>query len=403
MKILLLTHTMPRFKADTNSASFISELATSLSKENDVTVLTPYDPLFKKEKRAFKVITYKYIWPNSWHKSGYSRVLSGDKKLPLYMAILSTLMSCSALFHLVYFSFREKYDLVSAHWVIPNGFISFLSSLVTRIPYTVTIPGSDVYLGGKGAFFRVAAGFACGSASFVVSDSRHYLDQLSKLGINPKNTAVIRYGVDTKALKPGRPNSKILSEWGVPKNSKVVMCLGRFVEKKGFIYAINAMPSILKKHKNTTLVLIGDGPLKSLFQRQIKKLKIEKNVFLPGSVPYSERAKYYNLADIFIMPSIKDGEGNIDASPVAMMDAMSCGVPVVATKYAGDKSLLVPNMTGQVVKEKNSKQISDAIVSMLNAGDKKSMYRGVREIAQKNFSLTAAAKSYANIFQNLSR
>lgn len=73
---------MPRFKTDTNSASFISELAEGLAQlGHEVTVLAPFDPLFQNYKRPYKVILYKYIWPESLHKSGYSRVLKGDKNL----------------------------------------------------------------------------------------------------------------------------------------------------------------------------------------------------------------------------------------------------------------------------------------------------------------------------------
>ncbi len=393
---------MPRFKGDTNSASFISELADGLANQgHKVIVLTPYDPLFKNYKRNYKVLTYKYIWPISLHKSGYSRVLQGDKTIKSQMYILSIIMSLSALWNLILVCKKYKIDVVSAHWVIPNGFIAYLASLITGVPYTVTIPGSDVYLAGKSLFFRLPTKLAALNASWVVSDSEYYLDELRILTINPKNVSVIRYGVNTRLLKPSSRPQEILSELKIENNYKVILCLGRFVEKKGFIYVIRALPQIFKKFPKTLLLLVGDGVLKQQYLKNVSDLGVTKNVLLPGSVAYSERSKYYNVADVFVMPSVKDSVGNIDASPVAMMDAMACGVPVVATKYSGSPELVISGKTGFMVKEKNSNEIAQAVINLFQNKNKKNMRLDVRRVAINNFSLEKTANSYTRIFAKI--
>lgn len=392
---------MPRFRKDTNSASFISELAQSIEKQgHHVYVLTPFDPEFKSYNRGFKVITYKYIWPFSLHKSGYSRVLQ-DKKMKPHMYVISSLMSLSALFHLVLLCRKYKIDVVTAHWTIPNGFIAYLAKLVTGVPYTITIPGSDVYLAGKNIFFKLTTRLAAMGAGYVISDSQHYLDQLISLDIKPKKTSVIRYGIDTDFLAPFGKDRKILSRFNIKPTDKVILGLGRFVEKKGFIYLIEAIPKILEKNRNAKLVLVGDGELKDEFLKKVQQLKIEKNLVFAGAVAYSDRASYYNLADIFVMPSIKDSLGNIDASPVAMMDAMSCGVPVIATKYSGSADLVIDGKTGWMVKEKNSNKIAEAANKLLAVKNKKTLQRNTRKIAIDNFSLESTAKKYLTIFNKI--
>jgi glycosyltransferase involved in cell wall biosynthesis len=393
---------MPRFKEDTNSASFISELAEGLvNAGNEVIVLAPYDTLFKKYKRPFKLVTYKYIWPTSLHISGYSRVFEGDNVMKPQMYIVSTLMSLSALIHLIKTSREYKVDVVSAHWAIPNGFIAYLASLVTHTPYTITIPGSDVYLAGKNSLFKFAMKLATLNASKVISDSAHYLAQLNSLGIYPKETSVIRYGVNTKLLKPEEKDMSILPEMKISKNKKIIVCLGRFVEKKGFIYVLQAMPQIIKEIPNAVLVMVGGGELLDLYKENIKKMKLERSVFLPGYIPYQMRSKCYNLADVFVMPSIRDRKGNIDASPVAMMDAMACGVPVVATKYSGSSDLVIEGKTGFIVKEKNSSEIANAVIRLLKNPRKKERAKNVRKVAISNFSLEKTAINYTQVFQEL--
>lgn len=393
---------MPRFKQDSNSASFISELAEGLAKlGHDIIVLTPYDPLFQNYKRPYKVITYKYIWPAFLHKSGYSRVLKGDKKMKPEMYLLSTLMSISALLHLIKIVRQDKIDIISSHWVVPNGFIAYLASKVTGVPYTVTIPGSDVFLAGKSTFFRLATGLASRGANWVISDSQHYLEQLGRLNISPKNTSVVRYGVDTKSLKPTPKDMKLLKELTISQNDNVVLALGRFVEKKGFVYLIEAMPKVIRKIKNTKLILVGDGELRSAFEKKIRKLKLIDKVIFTGAVPYTDRARYYNLADVFVMPSVKDSKGNIDASPVAMMDAMVCGIPVVATKYSGSPDLVINGQTGWMVKENSSGEIAEAIVKLLGIRDKTHLKRTTRNVAVNNFSLEKTGEHYSQIFKSI--
>ncbi len=400
MKICILTHTMPRYKNDSNSASFIAELSEGLSKQHhEVIVLTPFDTLFKRYKRPFRVITYKYVWPDKFHTSGYSRVLKGDKKIKPQMFILSTLMSISALYHLIVLCRREKIDIVSAHWAIPNGVIACFASIITGTPYTVTIPGSDVYLGTKSKLFGFAMWVACRNARAVISDSSHYLAQLKSLGIKPRQTAVIRYGVNTQILKPLRKSSLLLKQLGINRSHKVIASVGRFVEKKGFIYLIEAMPKILKRYPKSILMLVGDGDLREKFHETITRLRIEKSVVFPGSVAHSRLPLYYNLSDIFVMPSVKDSSGNVDASPVAMMDAMSCGVPVVATKYSGSREIAVEGLTGALVKEKSSDEIALAVIRLIKLGDKAKLGKNVRKLAKENFSLEATARAYSDILR----
>ena len=80
------------------------------------------------------------------------------------------------------------------------------------------------------------------------------------------------------------------------------------------------------------------------YDKLVKEFGIERNVIFAGTISYKELSKYYNLADIFIMPSIKDEKGNIDASPVALMEAMMTGLPVVASRFSGNTDFVKKNL-----------------------------------------------------------
>lgn len=398
MKICIFTHTFPRFPGDT-PAPFMENLANSLVElGHKVFVLAPYDTKFSLiAKRKYKLVTYRYSLLDSLHVLGYSREFDSSKNLRVITYFLAPLLILFGFIALIKLIRREKIEIVSAHWIIPSGFMAALATLIARIPFTVTIPGSDIYLGGKNLLFRSMIAFAAKRAFFVLSDNSHYLNQLTDLGINPKRTSIIVYGADARKFTPMPKDKKILKKLGFKSNNQIILGVGRLVAKKGFIYLIRAMPSVFEKFPKARLIIVGDGEQKSSIKSEINILGISDKVFLVGTVSYDDLAKYYNLGNVFVMPSIRDEQGNIDASPVAMMEAMACGTPVVATKFSGSKKLIVEGKTGFLVQEKNSKSITRAIIKLLSI-NQASMKKRVRKMAIENFSTDSTARKYTEFF-----
>lgn len=391
MKICILTHTIPRYYGDP-SAPFMDVLANALSDlGHKVTVLAPYDSeIDLSYKRKYRLKTFKYIFLEALHLLGYSRTLKGDKSLGIIVYLLSPFFYFFGFLALLRLTKKEKFDTISAHWIIPNGFIAALVSVLTKTPFTVTIPGSDIYLGGKNFFFKWMVGFAARRAAFVISDSSHYLDELYKLGFKPDRDIVIRYGVDVAKLK-SRSGDKI--------SEPVVIALGRMVAKKGFKYLVKAMPLILKKNPRVRFLMVGDGEQKAELESLSKKLEIEQKVIFAGRVLHTEVPKYLNMGDVFVAPSIKDEKGNIDASPVSMMEAMACGLPVVTTKFGGSNDLVISGKTGYLVPEKDAVSIAEAVIKLL-AKRNKDFKKDVRKIAIENFSSKKIAQKYTNCFES---
>jgi glycosyltransferase involved in cell wall biosynthesis len=400
MKVCILTHTFPRFYGDT-AAPFMGELSEALAKlKHKVFVVLPYDNQINPSlKRNYKLMTYKYIFPKALHLLGYSRTLEDDQKMKFANILLSPFMILFACIKLIRLVKKENIDIISAHWVIPNGFVAALASQVTGVPFTVTIPGSDVYLGAKNALFRWMTGYAVKRAQKVISDSQFYLQQLNKLGFYPTDTQIIRYGVNSEKFTIEPKNRQLLDKFNI-NDEKILLTVGRMVAKKGFGYLIEAMPDILAVYPKTKLLLVGDGDLKDQLIKKVKKYKIIKSVIFTGEVSYNELYKYYSLADIYIMPSIKDRKGNIDSSPVALMIAAMSGCPLVATKYAlGGQT--IPEKIGYVVKEKNSKEIVDKTISLLKKDINLKTKEAVRKYAINNYSVSQAARKYSLIFKKI--
>lgn len=400
MRLCIFTHTFPRFPGDT-AAPFMGNIAEILAKfGHEVVVLVPFDrQLNTRVKRPYKLITYKYVFPDFLHTLGYSRTLEGDRKLKPIAYLLSPLLFFFGFFALLRLVKKEKIEVISSHWIIPNGFIAALVSKTTGTPFIVTIPGSDIYLGAKNKIFKWMVLFAAKAAHVVLSDNAQYLSQLFVLGFKPEITDIIPYGVDPEKFKPQPKDKKILSKLGLKITDPVVLCVGRLVAKKGFIYLVRAFPTVLKRIPNSKLLIVGEGSEKQQLVREIDKLNIGSSVIFAGTVPYDQLSKYYNIGDLFIMPSIKDENGNIDASPVAMMEAMACGTPVVATRFAATEEIIEDEETGFLVKEKDSRDLAKAIFTLLNKRRRTIITKKIREAAIHNFSTTAVAKKYTKVFE----
>lgn len=101
----------------------------------------------------------------------------------------------------------------------------------------------------------------------------------------------------------------------------------------GLIYAIKAFSTIASSGKANFLI-VGDGPEKSHLEAYVKENGLETIITFYGNVPRTELFEFYNASDVFITPSVS-GEGNIEGTPMAILEAMACGLPIVASAVGG--------------------------------------------------------------------
>lgn len=403
MKICVFTQTFPRYQGDP-VAPFMRDFCQGLVKAgNKVIVLAPYDSKFslRKKKEDFKIKLYKYVFADRLHLLGYSRTLIGDQRFKLFVYPLAPLMFLFSFLALLRLIYQEKIEIISAHWILPNGFIAALVSKITGIPLVISIPGSDIYLAKKNFIFRSMALLAVRQSKAVVSNSRRYLEEFSKSGINLENSLEIPYGVDVKKYQyPASQKIKMRRKLGFLKNDLIILAVGRLVEKKGYEYLIKAMPIILRKKKQVRLVLIGNGAEKSKLIKIAKDLKISNKVFFLGKVNYDQLSKFYSLADLFIAPSIKDSQGNLESHIVALFEAMASGLPIVATELAVSEKYVIDGVNGYRVKQRNKKALALGVLSILDSPNRFKMGEKSKLIAKKHLSYETSGKEYTKIFKS---
>lgn len=403
MKVCILTHTFPRFEGDI-AAPFMESLVNAIvAAGNEVFVLAPYSKEYKKDfrEKKYQLITYKYIFPDFLHKIGYSQTLKNDMELKPLMLFLSPLMFFFGFWALLGLIKKEKIEVVNAHWILPNGFIAALVSLFTGVPVISTLPGSDVYLARKNFIYKNMALFAAKISKVVTSNSLELINDLVKLGVNRDKCQVIIYGVDVDKFKPKNVDF-LRKKFFIPKEKIIVLSVGRLVAKKGFLYLIEAAANITKNFKEIVFFIVGEGDQREELQHKISEKSLDKFFIMPGWVNYQDLSEYYNLGDIFVLPSIRDEKGNLDDQSVALVEAMACGRPVVTSNFPGYRVVVEDEKNGFLVSEKDVSGIVDVLKCLLNSKTlRQKIGKEARSSVLNYFSWEKIADQYLNLFQDI--
>ncbi|TSC63704.1 MAG: Group 1 glycosyl transferase [Microgenomates group bacterium Gr01-1014_93] len=401
MNICVVTHTFPRNEGDI-AAAFMKEFCDALVENGQkVILITPFDQKFNRRGDRFKIVTYKYIWPDKFHLLGYSRTMEADVELKWWVFFLIPFMSFFGTLALFKIVRREKIDIINAHWIIPNGLMSMIVSKLTGVPYVITLPGTDAYLATRfkiiGWISKIIARYSDG----VFSNSSLHLERILKLGFKPKYKGVISYPSDVSRFKPSKEGIDVIRKRHRIKSSEIiVLAVGRLVYKKGFDYLIKALVPL--KHYSLKLLIGGEGDLKLNWQKLVARLGLLDKVLFVGEIKRNEIAYYYNLADIIVAPSIIDKKGNVDGGPVVCFESMACGKPQIVTNVLGIADIIKNGINGFVIPQKSSGAITQALEKLIKSKKlREKMGEENKRLVKLNLSTKAIGKIYLNYFMEI--
>jgi colanic acid/amylovoran biosynthesis glycosyltransferase len=166
-------------------------------------------------------------------------------------------------------------------------------------------------------------------------------------------------GVDCNLFKFKR---RIYTEKGKIK----LISVARLTEKKGLKYSILALGNLIQQHKNVEYNIVGDGPLKKDLTDLVNKLNLNDNVRLLGQKSQTEVRELLDQSHILIAPSVTAKDGDQEGIPVAIMEAMAMGLPVISTLHSGIPELIENNVSGFLVPERDEIALGNAMLHLLN-------------------------------------
>lgn len=191
-----------------------------------------------------------------------------------------------------------------------------------------------------------------------------------------------RHFVDFKRFKV----EKKLSE-----RNDLVGYVGRLCDERGVIEFARAIPRVLKRKREVSFLIGGDGYLRGQIEKYLYEKHLNHKVKTPGWISREELPKYLNELKLLVLPSYTEGLPNI------MLEAMSCGTPVLATDVGGVPDVIRNEETGLLMKANSSEYIAENIVSALNNPELQGIADRARAFVEKEFTCEAAVKRYSKV------
>jgi glycosyltransferase involved in cell wall biosynthesis len=332
-RLLVLTSTYPRWPGDPEPG-FVHELAKRLASRFHVTVLGPHAPGAKPRETmdGVEVVRYRYAPERMETLVNDGGIVTNLKRSKWKLLLVPTFVLAQA-WHAWRLARQERIDVIHAHWLLPQGLIAaLLQSLPgTSTPFVVTSHGADLYA-LRGGFLEALKRFVLRRSAAATVVSGAMLGKLASLGAATGKIAVLSMGVDV--------SNRFGVDASIGRSSDEILFVGRLVEKKGVHHLIRALPAVLARRPTARLTIGGFGPEEPALRGWVERLGLQSAVTFLGALPQSELPALYRRAAVFVAPFVQAESGDQEGLPVALMEAIACGCPVIAGDVAGLHDLL---------------------------------------------------------------
>jgi glycosyltransferase involved in cell wall biosynthesis len=230
-------------------------------------------------------------------------------------------------------------------------------------------------------------------ASKLVNVSRKVLEQAASAGIRREHMTVIPNGIPPgKSGNLDRASAR--AELGIAPDDVMILSVGRLVYQKGHEYLVQALYRLLPDFPRARAVICGEGPLRRQLESQIERLGLARSVQLAGNRLDIDR--FLRAADIFVLPSRWEG------LPVALLEAMDAGLPVVATGVEGVEEVVQEQSQGLLVPPEDARGLVDALRAVLANPDlRKKVGAAGRDRVREGYTTDIMCEKYLALMQNL--
>ena len=261
---------------------------------------------------------------------------------------------------------REERNPVAicANWkmAIPLWWHNSLHSKKGKIPYIIMVHGLDAFERRK--FNEWMMRKTLNGASFVVSGAKNVAQIVRREHKYSREIPIIHCGVDTDIFKPMKVERKFFEKYKIPQDKKILLSLGRLVEREGLDNVIKSLPAVIERFDNFVYLVAGRGKYEQKLRKIADDLDIGARIIFLGFVPDDDVPKMYNIADVFAMPSREIGT-DIEGFGITYLEANACKKPVIGGNSGGVPDAVEDGVNGILVPPKDVGAIADAIIKIL--------------------------------------
>jgi teichuronic acid biosynthesis glycosyltransferase TuaC len=329
MKVLTLATVFPN-PAQPMLGPFVFERIRHAAQHADVRVVAPI-AWFRRPKgvpASSSQSGLKIEHPTFFYVPAVLKFLNG---VALFLSILPRVNHLRREFN---------FDLVDAHFAIPDGVAAILLGCWFRRPVVITLRGFEHQF-VEYRLRRTMMRWALRRATRVIAVSAPLAALAQRLGVAPERIEVIENGVDTDRFRPmdAAEARRLVS---IDRDKRVLISVGHLVPLKGFHRIIAALPELREEFPNLSLVIVGGSTSAKYvqdLQQLVGELGLSSHVIFTGSLPTDRVAEWLNASNLFVLCSDREGCPNV------VWEAMACGRPVVSPKV-GAVEQMVPAEAG---------------------------------------------------------
>jgi len=283
---------------------------------------------------------------------------------------------------------RNRPHLIHAHGLYLAGYAGLKLARKWNIPLVVTTHGADFYQcfppePGKTRFKQHSAEKIAkikevlASAQRIIAVSQRFAEDVRNFSAQA-NVVSIENSYRTDLFFQSN-KMEARNRLALPVDAPILLAVGLFVPKKGHRFLIDAMPAVLEKFPKAKLYIVGGGMLKAELETFIKMKKLTKSIHLINNIPQSQLPDWYRSADVYCMPSLNEPFG------IALVEAMACGVPPIATQTQGPSQIILDNETGFLLPAEDSNAFSNKILELLENPDRRQQMgqKAAADVGQK--------------------
>ena len=400
MKICVLATSYPR-NANDHASVFVHGLSRGMVQNSmEVTAIVPHEKGLPKKDiiEGVKIRRFQYFWPSSLEQVAYGYGIPENLRHKIWAKI--GLPFFVLFFFLKAWRYSKGSDILHAHWEI-SAVVAIFISTFRKIPIVLTVHRLVI----KNPIMKCLTKWIFKRMSMLHFNSTYTQEIARELLKTLPPHEIIYPSIDTKYFTPGPVEISFRKKFKLENDHKIILGLGRLVEKKGFCYLLEGFAKYLHKNSNSShMIIAGGGPELTNLKKLSQQLNIETKVHFTDFILPHEIRSLLRESSVMVLPSIVDSKGEVETLGVVSMEAMACEVPVIASNVGGIPDVIEDQISGILFEPKNPDGIANALEKILKDSEfRNNLIQNAKERVLQNFTWERAIQQTQESYQRLLR
>ncbi|MFP1679555.1 glycosyltransferase family 4 protein [Alloalcanivorax sp. C16-2] len=393
-----MASTFPRWLGD-HQPRFVLDLCKTLRGRFDLTVLVPHCEKAKTKENleGIDVVRFRYA-PPCFENLAYDGGMINRLREAPFRILLLPVFFMSMFFRATFLVFKNKIDVIHAHWIIPQGVAAVAIKKIFRrrgVMVVTTSHGADLF-SLRGKAWGVLKKWVLENSDAITVMSSPMVEEVARISPSlEEKTHVAPMGVDL--IDTFFPNTNFPEGSGGRK----LVFVGRLVEKKGVECLLRAFPKVRSIFPDASLDIVGDGPLRKNLNGIVSALDLDDAVFFRGAVSHAGLRDIFGGADVAVFPFLEAEDGDQEGFGLVVVEAMGCGCLVVASEVKAMKDTMKAGNSERLCAPGDSDGLAHRIIETLslNKVDARKARKKNRIFVLNKFDWCVAGRRYEALFE----